>query len=53
MLKRYIGKEISVLEFLSTQFVVLLLPVLYLKLRKEVRTYLGKEMKSGIGEETK
>jgi uncharacterized membrane protein len=44
MLKRYIGKEISVLEFLSTQFIVLLFPVLYIKLRKEVQAYLEKEM---------
>ena len=44
MLKRYIGKEISVLEFLSTQFIVLLFPFLYLKLRKEVHAYLEKEM---------
>jgi len=44
MLKRYIGKEISVLEFLSTQFIVMLFPVLYIKLRKEVQAYLEKEM---------
>ena len=44
MLKRYIGKEISVLEFLSTQFIVLLFPFLYMKLRKEVQAHLEKEM---------
>jgi hypothetical protein len=43
LLKRYIGKEISVLEFLSTQFIVLLFPFFYLKLRKEVQAYLEKE----------
>lgn len=43
ILKRYIGKEISVLEFLSTQFIVLLLPFLYMKLRKEVKGHLGKK----------
>lgn len=44
MLKKYIGKEISVLEFLSTQFIVLLLPFLYRKLRKEVLIYNKKMM---------
>ena len=44
LLKRYIGKEISVLEFLSTQFIVLLFPFYYLKLRREVRDHLEKEM---------
>jgi len=53
MLKRYIGKEISVPEFLSTQFIVLLFPYLYLKLKKEVRVYLEKEMKAYEREETK
>ncbi len=43
LLKRYIGKEISDLEFLSTQFIVLLLPFLYMKLKKEVRIYNGKK----------
>lgn len=42
ILKRYIGKEISIPEFLSTQFVVLLLPYLYLKLRKEVQSHAEK-----------
>ena len=51
LLKRYIGKEISVLEFLSTQFVVLLFPFLYMKLRKEVRTYGEKEVKADDVEE--
>lgn len=53
MLKRYIGREISVLEFLSTQFIVLLFPFFYLKLRKEVQGHLGRKMKTGSGEETK
>jgi len=44
MLKRYIGKEVSVPEFLSTQFIALLFPFLYLKLRKEVQDHLAKEM---------
>jgi hypothetical protein len=51
MLKKYIGKEISVLEFLSTQFVVLLFPFLYMKLKKEVRTYGEKEVKADDVEE--
>lgn len=46
LLKRYIGKDISVLEFLSTQFIVLLFPFLYMKLRKEVRIYKEKEVKA-------
>jgi len=53
MLKSYIGREIGVPEFLSTQFIVLLFPFLYMKLRKEVRDYLAKEMKAADGEETK
>jgi hypothetical protein len=53
MLKRYIGKEISVLEFISTQLIVLLFPFLYLKLKREVQGYLEKEMRAGSGEETK
>lgn len=51
MLKKYIGKEISVLEFLSTQFVVLLFPFLYMKLRKEVRIYGEKEVRADDVEE--
>jgi len=52
MLKKYIGKEISVLEFLSTQFAALLFPFLYMKLRKEVRIYGEKEVKAGDTEDT-
>ena len=48
LLKKYIGKEISVLEFLSTQFIVLLLPFLYIKLRKEVRIYNKKMISDNI-----
>jgi len=48
LLKKYIGKEISVLEFLSTQFIVLLLPFLYMKLRKEVRIYNKKMISDNI-----
>jgi hypothetical protein len=53
MLKRYIGKEVTILEFLSTQFIVLLFPFFYLKLRKEVQAYLEKEMKAASRQETK
>lgn len=42
LLKKLIGKEISVFEFLSTQFIVLLFPFFYLKLRKEIRAYRDK-----------
>ena len=45
MLKRHIGKDISVMEFLSTQFIVLLFPFLYMKLKKEVRIYKRKKRK--------
>lgn len=44
LVNKYIGREISDLEFLSTQFVVLLLPFLYMKLKEEVRTYNKKKM---------
>jgi len=47
VLKRYIGKEISVLEFLSTQFIVVLLPFLYLKLRREIGIWREKEEQGG------
>ena len=53
MLKRYIGKEVTILEFLSTQLIVLLFPFFYLKLRKEVQAYLEKEMKADECKETK
>ena len=53
MLKRYIGKDISILEFLSTQFIVLLFPFLYMKLKKEVRTYKGKKEKGDTAEGSK
>ena len=48
MLKRLLGKEISVMEFLATQLVVLLLPFFYHKLSKEVRLYRDK----GTGDKT-
>lgn len=50
LLKRHIGKDISVLEFLSTQFIVLLFPFFYMKLRKEVRNYREKEVKADTAE---
>lgn len=50
MLKRHIGKDISIPEFLSTQFIVLLLPFLYMKLKKEVRTYKGEKEKADTAE---
>jgi hypothetical protein len=39
MLKRLIGREISIFEFLSTQFIVLLFPLFYMKLKKEIRIF--------------
>jgi hypothetical protein len=50
MLKRYIGKDISILEFLSTQFIVLLFPFLYMKLKKDIRIYKGKKEKANTKE---
>lgn len=50
MLKRYIGKDISILEFLSTQFIVLLFPFLYMKLKKEIRIYKGNKEKADSAE---
>lgn len=38
LLKSMIGRKITVLEFLSTQFVMLMLPFFYRKLRKEIRS---------------
>lgn len=45
LLKRLIGEKISVFEFLSTQFIVLLFPFFYLKLRKQMRLYKEKKYK--------
>jgi len=39
ILKRYIGREVGILEFLSTQFVVFLFPFAYRKIKKEVDLY--------------
>lgn len=50
LLKRYIGKDISILEFLSTQFIALLFPFLYIKLKKEVLIYSEKEVKADTTE---
>ncbi len=50
MLKRYIGKDISILEFLSTQFIMLLFPFLYMKLKREIRIYKGKKEKADTAE---
>lgn len=39
LLKNYIGKEVSVIEFLSTQLVVFLFPLAYRKVKEEVEAY--------------
>jgi hypothetical protein len=39
LLKKFTGRKISTLEFLSTQLVVLLFPLLYSRLKKEVKEY--------------
>lgn len=39
LLKKFIGRKISIPEFLSTQFAVLLFPLLYIRLKREVREY--------------
>jgi uncharacterized membrane protein len=39
LLKKFIGSKISIPEFLSTQFVVLLFPLLYIRLKREVCEY--------------
>jgi hypothetical protein len=43
MLKRHLEKDISVFEFLSTQFIVLLFPFFYMKLKKEISLFKGKK----------
>ncbi len=40
-LKQYIGKEIGLLEFVSTQFVFALFPLIYRQLKMEVTLYEG------------
>jgi hypothetical protein len=44
LLNKFIGRTISIPEFLSTQFIVLLFPIFYIRLKKEVHEY---EAKSG------
>ena len=43
VLKRHIGREIGMVEFLSTQFVAILFPVAYRKVRGEVRAFVEKQ----------
>ena len=50
LLKRYIGKELGLVEFLSTQLVVLLFPFVYRKVKKEADLF-RREI-SSEGEET-
>ena len=38
-LKQYIGKEVGLLEFVSTQFVFALFPLIYRGLKREVALY--------------
>jgi hypothetical protein len=39
VLKRYIGRELGMVEFLSTQFVALLFPLAYKKVKNEVKAF--------------
>lgn len=39
VLKRYIGREMSMIEFFSTQFVAVLFPLAYRKVRNEVKAF--------------
>lgn len=43
LLKRYIGGELSVVEFLSTQFVAVLFPLAYRKVKNEVKVFREKQ----------
>lgn len=45
LLKQYIGKEVSMLEFVSTQFVVVLFPLVYATVKNEVEEFRKKCMK--------
>lgn len=41
--KRSIGKEAGFLEFVATQFIVILLPFAYMRMRNEIRDYRQRE----------
>ncbi len=41
LLKQYIRKRVGMVEFLSTQFVVLLFPFAYIKVKKESEKFLA------------
>jgi hypothetical protein len=43
ILKRYMGREVGMLEFLSTQFVALLFPLAYKKVKNEVKAFKEKQ----------
>lgn len=43
VLKRHIGRKISMVEFLSTQFVAILFPIAYWKVKNEVRTFMEQQ----------
>ncbi len=45
ILKRHIGRQLGMVEFLSTQFVAVLFPLAYKKVKNEVRAF--KEKQSG------
>ncbi len=45
LLKGYMGKRVTVVEFLSTQFVVVLFPFAYLDVRREAEIFRKKKSK--------
>lgn len=46
VLKRHMGKELSVVEFLSTQFVAVLFPIAYMRVKNEVKEFRRKGARS-------
>ncbi len=43
VLKGYIGKKVTALEFLSTQFIVILFPFAYGKVKKQAEMYMKRK----------
>lgn len=49
VLKRYIGRELGMAEFLSTQFVAILFPLAYRKVKREVEAFVEEQQAQEAG----
>lgn len=48
LLKQHIGRKIGIVEFLSTQFVAILFPLSYRKVKDEVRVFRERQEREGL-----